>query len=320
MVRDGEVSASELVDEAIGRLEELNPQLNAVIHPLLDQARATTPQDGPFKGVPFLVKDLSCYMEGVPVHEGMRALRAAGYRSDHDMWITRKFREAGFVILGRTNTPELGILPTTEPVAYGPTHNPWDLERVPGQVTKLAHACNAALDRRFVKVIAEDIDAIRAGQVIALVAVKIGDRDAARRLHQGGGRQLRSDHAAVLKWHSIGVGKLQIGDGLARLRGAPDGFGKAGSVERRQSGEARSPPGRDLRRRAVGTEEAVFTVVVERHQAGKSARDPGVAGERAVLGLRQIKPLSQGHHRGRNGGGAKPVESKSRSAVHRIAV
>jgi amidase len=132
MVRDGEVSPSELVDEAIGRVEELNPQLNAVIHPLLEQARATTAQGGPFKGVPFLVKDLSCYMEGVPVHEGMRVLRDAGYRSDHDMWITRKFREAGFVILGRTNTPELGILPTTEPVAYGATRNPWNVERSTG--------------------------------------------------------------------------------------------------------------------------------------------------------------------------------------------
>lgn len=135
LVRDGEASASELVDEAIERLERLNPRLNAVIHPLLDQAReaAAGPlSDGPFRGVPFLVKDLSCYMQGVPVHEGMRVVRDAGYVSDHDMWLTRRFRDAGFVILGRTNTPELGILPTTEPVAYGPTHNPWDLDRSPG--------------------------------------------------------------------------------------------------------------------------------------------------------------------------------------------
>jgi amidase len=82
--------------------------------------------------VPFLVKDLSCYMEGVPVHEGMRAVKEAGYRADHDMRLTERFREAGFVILGRTNTPELGILPTTEPVAYGPTHNPWNLDHSPG--------------------------------------------------------------------------------------------------------------------------------------------------------------------------------------------
>ncbi|HLY35129.1 MAG TPA: amidase [Candidatus Limnocylindria bacterium] len=135
MIRDGEVSPVELVDEAITKLEELNPQLNAVIHPLLDEAREAATgdlPDGPFRGVPFLVKDLSCYMKGAPIHEGMRVLRDAGYRADHDMWITRRFREAGFVILGRTNTPELGILPTTEPVAYGATHNPWDLDHSPG--------------------------------------------------------------------------------------------------------------------------------------------------------------------------------------------
>lgn len=135
MVRDGEVSPAELVEDAIRRLEELNPQLNAVIHLLLDEARASATDgvpDGPFRGVPFLVKDLSCYMKGVPVHEGMRALRDAGHRADHDMWLTRRLRDAGFVILGRTNTPELGILPTTEPVAYGPTRNPWNLDHSPG--------------------------------------------------------------------------------------------------------------------------------------------------------------------------------------------
>jgi amidase len=123
------------VDDAIERLEAVNPQLNAVIHPLLDEAREAARgelPDGPFKGVPFLVKDFSCYMKGVPVHEGMRAVKEAGYRADHDMWLTQRFREAGLVILGRTNTPELGILPTTEPVAYGATHNPWDLDHSPG--------------------------------------------------------------------------------------------------------------------------------------------------------------------------------------------
>ncbi len=82
--------------------------------------------------MPLLVKDLSCYMKGAPVHEGLRALKEAGYVADHDMWLTQRLRAAGFVIFGRTNTPELGILPTTEPVAYGPTHNPWDLDRSPG--------------------------------------------------------------------------------------------------------------------------------------------------------------------------------------------
>jgi amidase len=135
MIRDGEASPSELVDDAIERLERLNPQLNAMIHPLVDEARqaaAAELPDGPFRGVPFLVKDFSCYMQGVPVHEGMRALKDAGHVADHDMWLARRFRDAGFVTLGRTNVPELGILPTTEPVAYGATHNPWDLDRSPG--------------------------------------------------------------------------------------------------------------------------------------------------------------------------------------------
>jgi len=135
LVREREASPTELVDEAIARIERLNPHLNAVIHPLFDEARETAAgelPDGPFRGVPLLVKDLSCYMKGAPVHEGMRALKEAGYRADHDMWIAQRLRRAGFVILGRTNAPELGILPTTEPVAYGATHNPWDRERSPG--------------------------------------------------------------------------------------------------------------------------------------------------------------------------------------------
>jgi len=135
LVREGEASPAELVDEAIGRLEDLNPRVNSVIHPMLDEARELADgelPDGPFRGVPFLVKDLSCYMAGAPVHEGMRVLRDAGHRADHDMWLTQRFREAGFVIMGRTNTPELGILPTTEPEAYGPTCNPWNLEHSTG--------------------------------------------------------------------------------------------------------------------------------------------------------------------------------------------
>ncbi len=135
LVREREASPPELVEEAIARLERLNPQLNAMIHPLIDQAREAAAgelPDGPFRGVPFLVKDLSCYMKGVPVHEGMRALKEAGHVADHDMWITQRFRAAGFVILGRTNVPELGILPTTEPAAYGAAHNPWDLDRSTG--------------------------------------------------------------------------------------------------------------------------------------------------------------------------------------------
>src|SRR6266508_1439161 len=135
LVRTGQLSPVELVDTAINRIEKLNPELNAVIHPRFDQARdavasAALP-DGPFRGVPTLFKDLMCAIEGEPYHEGMRFLKDNDYRPHYTDNLVRRFTEAGFVCCGRTNTPELGLVPTTEPVAYGPTHNPWDPSRSP---------------------------------------------------------------------------------------------------------------------------------------------------------------------------------------------
>jgi amidase len=135
LVRRGDIAPRELIDAAIARLEALNPRLNAVILPRLDAARAEASgklPDGPFCGVPFLLKDLLCYTAGEPYHMGTRVLRDAGFIAPHDTYLAAKFRNAGFVFLGRTNTPEIGTVPTTEPVAYGPTRNPWDLERSPG--------------------------------------------------------------------------------------------------------------------------------------------------------------------------------------------
>jgi amidase len=135
LVRTGKVSPLELVDAAINRVEKLNPELNAVIHTRFDEAREAARgelPDGPFKGVPTLFKDLGCAIEGEPYHEGMQFLKGAGYRSPHTDNLATKFFEAGFVPIGRTNTPELGLVPTTEPVAYGPTHNPWQLGRTSG--------------------------------------------------------------------------------------------------------------------------------------------------------------------------------------------
>ena len=132
LVRSGEVTSQELVEGAIERIEALNGELNAVIHPLFEEARATEPAAGPFEGVPFLVKDLMCHTAGDPMHEGMAFLRDAGWSEPEDTWLARRFRAAGFVSLGKTNTPELGILPTTEPAVYGATHNPWDTTRSPG--------------------------------------------------------------------------------------------------------------------------------------------------------------------------------------------
>jgi amidase len=129
LVRRGEASPRELVDAAIARIEKLNPALNAVIHARFEAARAEAAGElpaGPFRGVPFLMKDLGGPSAGDPFHSGMAFLKRVGWRSDHDAHVTAKLRGAGVVILGRTNTPELGLLPTTEPAAYGATRNPWE--------------------------------------------------------------------------------------------------------------------------------------------------------------------------------------------------
>jgi amidase len=135
LVRDRTVSPAELVDDAINRIEKLNPELNAVIRPRFDEARreaAGVLPDGPFRGVPIVLKDLICYTAGEAMHQGMGVLKQARYVAPRDQELVRRFRAAGFVVVGRTNTPELGILPTTEPLVYGPTRNPWDTTRSTG--------------------------------------------------------------------------------------------------------------------------------------------------------------------------------------------
>jgi amidase len=94
--------------------------------------------------VPLLLKDLGCASAGDPRHDGMRLLRDLGWIEDADSPLTTRFREAGFAIVGRTNTPELGLLPTTEPAAHGPTRNPWSLDRSTGGSSGGAAAAVAA--------------------------------------------------------------------------------------------------------------------------------------------------------------------------------
>jgi amidase len=135
LVSRGEATPAELVEAAITRAEAVNPQINAVILPLFDEARqeaAGELPDGPFRGVPFLFKDLGTALEGQPFHSGSRVLKEIDFRAPFDSSLGAKFRQAGLVTIGKTNTPEFGILPTTEPVAYGATRNPWDLERSAG--------------------------------------------------------------------------------------------------------------------------------------------------------------------------------------------
>jgi amidase len=130
LVRTGRATPLELVDDAITRIEKLNGELNAVIHERFDEARAEAKgplPDGPFKGVPILFKDLMCAVEGDPYHMGNALLKNAGYRAPHTDDLAQRYFDAGFVYVGRTNTPEFGLVPTTEPEAYGPSRNPWNI-------------------------------------------------------------------------------------------------------------------------------------------------------------------------------------------------
>jgi amidase len=127
LVRTGQASPAELVDAAIARIEKLNPELNAVIHQLFERARAGAAgslPDGPFRGVPILLKDLGAELKGTPFCEGSDF--AGGYTSTVTQELTLRFQRAGFVVCGKTNTPEFGILPTTEPRRFGPSRNPWN--------------------------------------------------------------------------------------------------------------------------------------------------------------------------------------------------
>ena len=132
LVRRKEVTPLELVDASIGRIERLDDGLGAVIHRHFERARSEAKgplPDGPFTGVPFLLKDLAAgNRAGDPHHWGTRFLRDAGYVAPTTSHLLERFDAAGLVTVGRTNVPELGAWTTTEPEAYGPTRNPWNPE------------------------------------------------------------------------------------------------------------------------------------------------------------------------------------------------
>ena len=141
LTRKGEISPVELLDITIERIEEFNPKLNAVITKLYDQARETAKNwsseisagetsTALFCGVPFLLKDLLAEYKGAPFVEGSRAV--IGYVSKLDSELVRRQKASGLVIVGKTNTPEFGAMPTTEPALYGPTVNPWNPALIPG--------------------------------------------------------------------------------------------------------------------------------------------------------------------------------------------
>jgi amidase len=133
LVREKKISPAELCEEAISRVEKINPVINAVITPMFEIGRETVKKplpDGPFTGVPFLLKDLiSCYA-GVKAASGCRAYK--DYIPDYDSEIMIRYKKAGVVSLGKTNTPEFGLMGVTEPELFGPTRNPWNTECTPG--------------------------------------------------------------------------------------------------------------------------------------------------------------------------------------------
>jgi amidase len=133
LVRRGEVEPLELVDTAIERIERLNPRLNAVVTPMYEAARVAAVgelPEGPFTGVPFLLQDLMAECAGIRLTEGSAFLM--DFVSGHDSELVARLKRAGLVIVGKTNTPEFGLLPTTEPRLLGACHNPWDQNRTPG--------------------------------------------------------------------------------------------------------------------------------------------------------------------------------------------
>lgn len=132
-VRRGEVHPTELVDAAIAAIEKVNPALNAVVHRMYEQARAAAAgalPDGPFRGVPFVVKDLDGWLAGEPYTQSCRMSKE--FVPDRDAEIIARMKRTGVVIVGKTNTPELGIIGVTESELRGPARNPWNPEHTPG--------------------------------------------------------------------------------------------------------------------------------------------------------------------------------------------
>lgn len=137
LVRTGEVSVAEVVDAAIARVEAVDPIVNAVVIKQFEQARARAAApgalpEGPFRGVPFLWKDLVLTIAGEPCYGGSRFLKDHDNRATVTSYLAQRFLDAGVVSLGRTNVPEDGTVVTTEPASFGPTRNPWDLDHSTG--------------------------------------------------------------------------------------------------------------------------------------------------------------------------------------------
>ena len=134
LVRDGEASPEELLEVALAERDRVNPVVNAVCADMepeaREQLRQGLPEQAPFRGVPFLLKDLRAQYAGVPTTAGSRFFADAV--APHDSELVRRQKRAGLVIFGKTSSPEFGCNVSTEPVLFGPTRNPWDTSRIAG--------------------------------------------------------------------------------------------------------------------------------------------------------------------------------------------
>jgi amidase len=145
LVREGQTSPEALLEAAITRVDARNPELNAVVMQMYDEARRSIRSglpEGPLRGVPFLLKDLRLLYKGFATTFGSRLF--AGMVAGHDSTLVTRYRQAGLVVFGKTNTPEFGVTVTTEPALYGPCRNPWDRERTTGGSSGGAAAAVAA--------------------------------------------------------------------------------------------------------------------------------------------------------------------------------
>ena len=158
LVASGKVTPLEMVNAAIERVERYDGALNALTYRWFEAARelasSNTLPDGPFRGVPYLLKDLYAAEAGKPLSNGSKAYKAADYVSSEDTTLVSRYKAAGLISIGRSNSPEFGSVPVTEPEAWGPTRNPWDLSRTPGGssggsasavaagIVPIAHACD----------------------------------------------------------------------------------------------------------------------------------------------------------------------------------
>jgi amidase/6-aminohexanoate-cyclic-dimer hydrolase len=145
LIAKKQIAPSELLDAVRQRVEALNPKLNAFCHLFFDKAEARIKSGlpaGPFRGVPFALKDIGVHLAGTVTSSGGRVWK--DYRPDFDSTLVARYKQAGLVIFGKTNSPELGLTTTTESVLFGKTRNPWNLERTSGGSSGGASAAVAA--------------------------------------------------------------------------------------------------------------------------------------------------------------------------------